>query len=44
MPGIAFNPLDPLVATRWPLEFDSEDTRYLSAKDRDAPDFAAVCR
>ena len=44
MPGIAFNPLDPLVAARWPLEFDSEDARYLSAKDRDAPAFAAVCR
>ena len=24
MPGLAFNPLDPLVADRWPLQFDSE--------------------
>ena len=44
MPGVAFNPLDPVVATRWPLPFDLEDTRYLSAKDRDAPAFAAVAR
>ena len=43
MPGVAFNPLDPLVADRWPLEFDSADPRYLSTKDRDAPAFAAVC-
>jgi dTDP-4-dehydrorhamnose 3,5-epimerase len=43
MPGVAFNPLDPLVATRWPLAFDADDTRYVSAKDRAAPDFASVC-
>ena len=43
MPGVAFNPLDPLVADRWPLEFDAADPRYLSTKDRDAPAFAAVC-
>jgi len=42
MPGIAFNPLDPHVAARWPLEFDAGDPRYLSAKDRDAPAFGAV--
>jgi dTDP-4-dehydrorhamnose 3,5-epimerase len=44
MPGVAFNPLDPLVVDRWPLPFDSEDPRYLSTKDRDAPAFAAVAR
>jgi dTDP-4-dehydrorhamnose 3,5-epimerase len=44
MPGVAFSPLDPLVADRWPLPFDSEDPRYLSTKDRDAPAFAAVAR
>ncbi|HEX6658768.1 MAG TPA: dTDP-4-dehydrorhamnose 3,5-epimerase [Ilumatobacter sp.] len=44
MPGVAFNPLDPVVADRWPLPFDSGDPRYLSAKDRDAPAFAAVPR
>jgi dTDP-4-dehydrorhamnose 3,5-epimerase len=42
MPGVAFSPLDPLVADRWPLPFDPSDPRYLSAKDRDAPAFAAV--
>jgi dTDP-4-dehydrorhamnose 3,5-epimerase len=42
MPGVAFNPLDPLVADRWPLAFDPADPRYLSTKDRDAPAFAAV--
>jgi dTDP-4-dehydrorhamnose 3,5-epimerase len=42
MPGVAFNPLDPLVADRWPLPFDAGDPRYLSSKDRDAPAFAAV--
>jgi dTDP-4-dehydrorhamnose 3,5-epimerase len=44
MPGVAFSPLDPRVADRWPLPFDSEDPRYLSTKDRDAPAFAAVAR
>ena len=44
MPGVAFNPLDPLVADRWPLSFDAGDPRYLSIKDRDAPAFAAVAR
>ena len=44
MPGIAFNPLDPLIVARWPLEFDSGDSRYLSAKDRHAPAFVAVCQ
>jgi dTDP-4-dehydrorhamnose 3,5-epimerase len=44
MPGVAFNPLDPLVADRWPLPFDSGDLRYLSTKDRDAPAFAAVAQ
>jgi dTDP-4-dehydrorhamnose 3,5-epimerase len=44
MPGVAFNPLDPLVADRWPLTFDASDPRYLSGKDREAPEFAAVCR
>jgi dTDP-4-dehydrorhamnose 3,5-epimerase len=43
MPGVAFNPLDPLVATRWPLDFDPDDPAYLSIKDRDAPAFAVVC-
>ena len=36
-PVDAFNPLDPVVADRWPLPFDSDDPRYLSSKDRDAP-------
>ena len=44
MPGLAFNPLDPLVADRWPLPFDPDDPRYMSTKDRDAPAFAAVAR
>jgi len=43
MPGVAFSPLDPLVADHWPLEFDPDDPRYLSSKDHDAPAFAAVC-
>jgi dTDP-4-dehydrorhamnose 3,5-epimerase len=42
MPGLAFNPLDPLVAGHWPLAFDPGDLRYLSAKDRESPAFAAV--
>lgn len=42
MPGIAFSPLDPLVADHWPLAFDATDRRYLSTKDLDAPAFAAV--
>ena len=42
MPGLAFNPLDPLVADRWPLPFETSDTRYLSTKDRTAPAFSAV--
>ena len=44
MPGIAFSPLDPLVADHWPLPFDVGDQRFLSTKDRDAPAFAVVCR
>ena len=44
MPGLAFSPLDPLVADHWPLAFDAADQRFLSAKDHDAPTFAAVCR
>ena len=44
MPGIAFNPLDPVVAGRWPLEFDASDPKYLSTKDRDALAFAVVCQ
>ena len=43
MPGIAFNPLDPIVAGRWPMEFDHSDPAYLSTKDRHAPAFAAAC-
>ena len=43
MPGIAFSPLDALVADHWPLPFDAADQRFLSSKDHDAPDFAAVC-
>jgi len=44
MPGLAFSPLDPLVAAHWPLEFDAGDPRYLSTKDAEAPAFAAVSR
>jgi dTDP-4-dehydrorhamnose 3,5-epimerase len=44
MPGIAFSPLDPLVAGHWPLEFDPGDPRYLSTKDHSAPAFGTVCR
>ena len=44
MPGIAFSPLDPLVADHWPLTFDATDQRFLSTKDHEAPAFAAVCR
>jgi dTDP-4-dehydrorhamnose 3,5-epimerase len=43
MPGNAFNPLDPIVAGRWPVEFDPGDPAYLSTKDRQAPAFAAAC-
>jgi dTDP-4-dehydrorhamnose 3,5-epimerase len=42
MPGSAFNPLDPLVADRWPLPFEPSDTRYLSIKDRQAPAFSVA--
>jgi dTDP-4-dehydrorhamnose 3,5-epimerase len=42
MPGLAFSPLDPLVAGHWPLKFDPHDLRYLSAKDHQSPAFAAV--
>jgi dTDP-4-dehydrorhamnose 3,5-epimerase len=44
MPGIAFSPLDPLVADHWPIAFDPADLRYLSTKDHAAPTFAAVCQ
>jgi dTDP-4-dehydrorhamnose 3,5-epimerase len=44
MPGLAFSPLDPLVAAHWPLEFDPGDPTYLSTKDAEAPAFAAVSR
>jgi dTDP-4-dehydrorhamnose 3,5-epimerase len=44
MPGVAFSPLDPLVADHWPMAFDPADLRYLSTKDHEAPAFAAVCQ
>jgi dTDP-4-dehydrorhamnose 3,5-epimerase len=42
MPGVAFTPLDPLVAERWPLPFDPDNSRHMSAKDRQAPPFAEI--
>jgi dTDP-4-dehydrorhamnose 3,5-epimerase len=39
MPGLAFNPLDPLVADRWPLAFDARKPAFLSVKDAQAPSF-----
>lgn len=44
MPGRAFSPLDPLLADRWPLEFDANDRRLLSIKDAQAPSFDEVVR
>jgi dTDP-4-dehydrorhamnose 3,5-epimerase len=42
MPGLAFTPLDPLVADRWPLAIDPEDRSLVSAKDVQAPAFTEV--
>jgi len=39
MPGQAFNPLDPIVADRWPLQFDDTDRHLLSIKDAEAATF-----
>jgi dTDP-4-dehydrorhamnose 3,5-epimerase len=44
MPGLAFTPLDPIVLDRWPLQFDSGNTEFLSVKDLQAPTFDQVVR
>lgn len=42
MAGRAVNPLDPDLGIAWPMPIDRDDPSQLSAKDRDAPLFAAL--
>lgn len=42
MGGIACNPLDPALAIPWPIAIDLDDPSLISAKDRNAPNFADV--
>jgi dTDP-4-dehydrorhamnose 3,5-epimerase len=42
MAGFGFTPLDPIVASRWPLPIDADDRSQLSLKDLQAPGFHEV--